>query len=299
MPSPIKKMGKAAASPFGALTKSTPAKPNNKPILILIVVGGVVAIWYLRNHSSANTVGKSTTGAAVSINGGSAPDQSQIDNLTAGVLALQGLQHVASPSPSGGTSTPQTAVWGQLPTTPWNDAWDANQSLMSGDWLAWMRKFTPEQLDPSLGGTRGLGGTTTTQSTGLVQNTTNTTKPVNMTGINSSYQSAINKVASYGGSINSVGPLTDSSGNSASSPTNLSLVDWYKYQYAKVAGAQNGTIIGESAAFLQSQGNDPKAYLKDTLQGGNISMFGPNAGPAQKAQDAAASAQAKKELGIT
>ena len=116
MPATIKKMGKAAASPFGALTKSTPEKKSKLPILILIVVGGVVVIWYLRNHSSANTVGKSTTNPAVSINGGSAPDQSQIDNLTAAVLALQGLQPGNSSVPSGGTSTPITTQ--PVATTP-------------------------------------------------------------------------------------------------------------------------------------------------------------------------------------
>src|ERR1035437_8062328 len=111
MPPTIKHMGKVAASPFGALTKSSPAKKNNKPILILIVVGGVAVIWYLRNHSSANTVGSSsTTSPAVSINGGTAPDQSTIDNLTASVLALQGQVTNNSAIPSGGTSTPVTAA---------------------------------------------------------------------------------------------------------------------------------------------------------------------------------------------
>src|ERR1035437_10078449 len=116
MPATIKKMGKVAASPFGALTKGTTAKPNNKPILILIVVGGVAAIWYLRNHSSSNTVGSSTTNPAVSINGGTAPDQSTIDNLTASILALQGQVTNNSSIPSGGTSTPITAT--PTSTTP-------------------------------------------------------------------------------------------------------------------------------------------------------------------------------------
>lgn len=265
MPATIKKLGKVASSPFGALTKSTPAKKNNKPILILIVVGGVAVIWYLRTHSSANTVGKSTTSAAVSINGGSAPDQSQIDNLTASILAMQGLVNVPSTNPGGGASTPITP--------------------------------TPIGNGNPGSGTQFLGPPVSNGSV-MAPNTTDTTKPVNMTGTTPAYQAAIDKVASYGGSINSVGPLTDSSGNPASSSTNLSLVDWYKYQYAKVASAKSGTIVGESAAFLQHS-PDPNAYLQDTLQGGNISMFGPNAGPAQKAQDAAASAQAKKELGIT
>src|ERR1035437_2850463 len=116
MPPTIKKLGKVAASPFGALTKSTPAKKNNKPILILIVVGGVAVIWYLRNHSSANTVGSSTTNPAVSINGGNAPDQSTIDNLTASILAVQGQVANNSSIPSGGTSTPITAT--PTSTTP-------------------------------------------------------------------------------------------------------------------------------------------------------------------------------------
>src|ERR1035437_9252595 len=116
MPATIKKMGKVAASPFGALTKGPAAKPNHKPVLILIVVGGVAVIWYLRNHSSANTVGKTTTSAAVSINGGNAPDQSTIDNLTASVLALQGQVTNNPTSPGGGTSTPITTQ--PIATTP-------------------------------------------------------------------------------------------------------------------------------------------------------------------------------------
>src|ERR1019366_5366620 len=91
MPTPtIKRMGKVKGPAFvDNLTKASPVKKKNAPVLILIVAGGVGVIWYLRSHSSANTVG-STTNPAVSINGGNAPDQSTIDNLTASVLALQG-----------------------------------------------------------------------------------------------------------------------------------------------------------------------------------------------------------------
>lgn len=125
--------------------------------------------------------------------------------------------------------------------------------------------------------------------------------PVNMTAPNltPAMQAAVEHVAAYGGDIQTVGPLYEGSKVYTGPPpaTNLSLVDWYKYQYAKVAAAQGGVIIGESADFLA---HSPSAaeYLATTLQGGNISMYGPNAGPEQKALDAAASAQAKLELGL-
>jgi hypothetical protein len=113
-------------------------------------------------------------------------------------------------------------------------------------------------------------------------------------GLTAPLQAAIDKVGSFGGNIRSVSSDTTAA---VSDPTQLSLVDWYKYQYAKVAAAQNGVIVGESAAFLQHS-PDPAAYLAGTLNGGNISMYGPNAGAPQKALDAAASAEAKRQLGI-
>src|ERR1035437_11154135 len=116
MPPAITKMGKAKGPAFvDNLTKASPVKKKNAPVLILIVAGGVGVIWYLRSHSSANTVG-STTNPAVSINGGNAPDQSTIDNLTASVLALQGLQNGNTTVPAGGTSTPITST--PVATTP-------------------------------------------------------------------------------------------------------------------------------------------------------------------------------------
>jgi hypothetical protein len=125
--------------------------------------------------------------------------------------------------------------------------------------------------------------------------------PVHMTApqLTPTMQAAVDKVASYAGDISTVGPLYEGKQvyTGPQPATNLSLVDWYKYQYAKVAAAQGGVIIGESADFL-AHSPDAAAYLADTLQGGAISMYGPNAGPEQKALDLAASTQAKRELGL-
>jgi hypothetical protein len=164
MPATIKKMGKVAASPFGALTKAGPAKKSNKLVLVLIVVGGVGIIWYLRTHSSANTVGKSTTDAAVSINGGSAPDQSTIDNLTASVLALQG-QVTNNPSvPGGGTSTPIT-------TTPSNtnpgSGSGGNTNYVQGAWSG-AANFVQGTGYANVTGT--AGGTSVTQGNPAINN---------------------------------------------------------------------------------------------------------------------------------
>ncbi len=125
--------------------------------------------------------------------------------------------------------------------------------------------------------------------------------PVHMTApqLTPTMQAAVDKVASYAGVITTVGPLYEGKQvyTGPQPATNLSLVDWYKYQYAKVAAAQGGVIIGESADFL-AHSPDAAAYLADTLQAGAISMYGPNAGPEQKALDLAASTQAKRELGL-
>src|ERR1035437_3875969 len=112
MPSTISKMGKVKGPAFvDNISNAGPVKKSNLPMLILLVVGGIAAIWVLRTKSNmaSNTAG-STTQPAVSINGGNAPDQSTIDNLTASVLAMQGLVAINLVTPAGGTSTPLTTV---------------------------------------------------------------------------------------------------------------------------------------------------------------------------------------------
>lgn len=103
--SPITLKGKAKGQGFvDNLSKESPVKKSNVPAILGIVLVGVAVILFLKSRNNATV----STGPVVSINGGNAPDQSQIDNLTAGVLALQGLVHVPSTSPSGGTGTPIT-----------------------------------------------------------------------------------------------------------------------------------------------------------------------------------------------
>src|SRR5487761_2537623 len=116
MPTPtITKMGKAKGPAFvDNLTNASPVKKQNLPMLLLIIAGGVGVLWILRTKSNfaSNTAGR-TTNPALSINGGNAPDQSTIDNLTASILALQG-QVTNNPSvPGGGASTPITTVTSQ------------------------------------------------------------------------------------------------------------------------------------------------------------------------------------------
>jgi|PersoiStandDraft_1058852.scaffolds.fasta_scaffold109617_2 hypothetical protein len=111
MPTPtITRMGKAKGPAFvDNLSNAGPTKKSNLPMLILLAVGGVAAIWVLRSKSnSASNHAGSTTQPAVSISGGNAPDQSTIDNLTASVLAMQGLVAINPNTPSGGASTPIT-----------------------------------------------------------------------------------------------------------------------------------------------------------------------------------------------
>ncbi len=111
MPTPtISKMGKVKGPAFvDNISNASPAKKSNLPMLILLAVGGVAALWILRTKSNfaSNTAG-ATTQPAVSINGGNAPDQSTIDNLTASVLAMQGLVTINPTAPAGGASTPIT-----------------------------------------------------------------------------------------------------------------------------------------------------------------------------------------------
>ena len=110
MPAAIKRMGKATGPAFvDNLTNASPVKKSNLPMLILVAVGGVAVIWILRSKSNmaSNTAG-ATTQPAVSISGGNAPDQSTIDNLTASVLAMQGLVAINPTTPAGGASTPLT-----------------------------------------------------------------------------------------------------------------------------------------------------------------------------------------------
>lgn len=113
MPTPtIKRMGKATGPAFvDNVTNASPVKKSNLPMLILMTVGGVAALWILRTKSNyaSNTAG-ATTQPAVSIDGGRAPDQSTIDNLTASVLAMQGLVAINPDIPAGGASTPLTTI---------------------------------------------------------------------------------------------------------------------------------------------------------------------------------------------
>jgi hypothetical protein len=101
--------------------------------------------------------------------------------------------------------------------------------------------------------------------------------------------------------IRTVGDITQIPGTSAADfataqSQNMSLVDWYKYQLQKVSAAQQGQILGESPQFVAQ--NTPQGYLANTLNGGNISMYGPNAGPEQLAADNAARAEAMRQLGL-
>jgi hypothetical protein len=103
-------MGKVKGPAFvDNISNASPAKQSNLPMLILLAVGGVAALWILRSRSNfaSNTAG-ATTQPAVSISGGNAPDQSTIDNLTASVLAMQGLVAINPNTPAGGASTPIT-----------------------------------------------------------------------------------------------------------------------------------------------------------------------------------------------
>src|SRR5487761_1021968 len=127
MPTPtITKMGKTKGPAFvDNLTNASPVKKQNLPMLLLIIAGGVGVLWILRTKSNfaSNTAG-STTNPAVSINGGSAPDQSTIDNLTASVLALQG-QVTNNPSVpgSGIHGNPWAGTSGGLATTNPGTGW--------------------------------------------------------------------------------------------------------------------------------------------------------------------------------
>lgn len=112
-------------------------------------------------------------------------------------------------------------------------------------------------------------------------------------------QAAIDKVASYGGDIRTVGdysviPGATTEQQAIAASTNLSLVDWYKYQIAKVQAALGGTIIGESADFLAYPGRTPATYLAETLNRGNIYMYSAN-----DPRDLAARAEALRQLGLS
>jgi hypothetical protein len=103
-------MGKVKGPAFvDNLTNASPIKQSNLPMLILTAIGGVALLWIMRSKSNfaSNTAG-ATTQPAVSISGGNAPDQSTIDNLTASVLAMQGLVAINPNTPAGGASTPIT-----------------------------------------------------------------------------------------------------------------------------------------------------------------------------------------------
>ncbi len=168
MPTPtIKRMGKAKGPAFvDNLTKASPVKKQNLPMLLLIVAGGVGVLWILRSKSNfaANTAG-STTNPAVSINGGSAPDQSTIDNLTASVLALQG-QVTNNPSvPSGGASTPVTTIPSN--TTGNGNPGSGNTNYVQGAWSG-AANFVQGPGYANVTGT--AGGTSVTQGNPAINN---------------------------------------------------------------------------------------------------------------------------------
>lgn len=261
-------MGKVKASPFAGAsvsTKSTttksPLNRKNLPVLILIVGAGTLMILYLRSRKggSMNSQTPVQSGPLTVLTQSAAPDQSQIDNLTAGILALAGNSQVSTggqvtnlPSnPGGGTSTPLPNSNGYI--TPPN----------SNGYIA------PPIVGYNGGFSLDTGGIAFTTAPNLSK----------------AQQDSIDLFVKYGGGSQGLGP-------------NNSLVDWYKYQLSAAEAARNGVIVGESPAFLSSQGNDPVAYLRDTLGGGNPSFYGPNAGVPQKALDAEALAKAKAELGI-
>lgn len=115
---PNKIMGKVAVSPFGKTTKSsTPASSSikrNFPVLLALLLLGVAIVLFMRSRSY------SQTGPALNLISTTAPDQSAIDNLTASVLAMQGLVTTNPSIPGGGTSTPITPV--PSSSTPWSVA---------------------------------------------------------------------------------------------------------------------------------------------------------------------------------
>lgn len=115
MTSPNKIMGKVKSPTFfkGEGKSSTPAKKSNIPVLLAIVLFGAALILFMRSRST--TV---STGPAVNLNAGAAPDQSTIDNLAASINALAGQVHTASPIPAGGTSTPITQIVSNPTPTP-------------------------------------------------------------------------------------------------------------------------------------------------------------------------------------
>jgi hypothetical protein len=106
--SPIKIMGKAKAPSFfkgeggSSKSKTSPLK-RNMPVLLAIVLLGVALILYLRSRSTVVQTGPALTTAGVT-----SSDQTQIDTLTAAILAHSGQVTINPSSPSGGASTPIT-----------------------------------------------------------------------------------------------------------------------------------------------------------------------------------------------
>lgn len=101
--SPNKIMGKVKQSPFtgSKVPSSTPLKKSNTPALIAIVLLGAALILFLMSRQT-----QTRTGPLTVLTQSAAPDQSTIDNLTASILALQGLVYIPSQEPAGGASTP-------------------------------------------------------------------------------------------------------------------------------------------------------------------------------------------------
>ncbi len=113
MPTQNTIMGKVKASPYKAssATKTvTTVTKRNVPVLLSVIILGVALILYLRSRSG----GTVRSGPLAVLTQSAAPDQSQIDNLTAGILALAGNSQVSTggqvtnlpTAPGGGVSSP-------------------------------------------------------------------------------------------------------------------------------------------------------------------------------------------------
>uniref|UniRef100_A0A6M3LKV4 Uncharacterized protein n=1 Tax=viral metagenome TaxID=1070528 RepID=A0A6M3LKV4_9ZZZZ len=153
MASQNKIMGKVKSPSFfkGSTSQSSPSKASsikrNFPVLFALVLLGVAIILFLRSRSS------SSTGPVLNLIGTSPSDQFAIDNLTASILALQGLVHVPSPIPGGGTSTPISNVPTSTNPGSGSSSSGGNASYVApypnatayGDILAWLKSpsWTP------------------------------------------------------------------------------------------------------------------------------------------------------------
>ena len=70
---------------------------------------------------------------------------------------------------SGGTSTSTGGFQPSGVSTPWNDLWDTNHSLIPADWVAWLNANVPDYLNPQTPtSTTGNGNPTTTALSNVV-----------------------------------------------------------------------------------------------------------------------------------